>query len=186
MKKLVWLLILGIVLGATQFSQACVGRTLLIGISNTANDKLLAELVSLLITERTGSAVKIQVYKDSREIYNAVKKGDVNIVLENIERAQEVVGKPREVYSKALFETIKNGYKKNMNMVWLEPFGGPHYYAPVLTNETLTNYPALPKLLNKLAGILTSETYTKLIKTQESDDKPKKVARDFLKAKKLI
>jgi glycine betaine/choline ABC-type transport system substrate-binding protein len=47
-------------------------------------------------------------------------------------------------------------------------------------------YPALPKLLNKLSGALANDTYTKLLKTVESGDKTKKVAKDFLKGKKLI
>jgi len=56
----------------------------------------------------------------------------------------------------------------------------------VLTVDTLSNYPALPKLLNKLSGVLTNDTYTKLLKSVDSSDKTRKVAKDFLKGKKLI
>jgi len=55
-----------------------------------------------------------------------------------------------------------------------------------LTADTLANYPALPKLLNKLAGALSNDTYVKLLKTVESEDKTRKAAKDFLKGKKLI
>jgi glycine betaine/choline ABC-type transport system substrate-binding protein len=185
MKKRFSLLVVVLLLSMVQISSACVGRTLHIGVPNSTNDKLLAEIVSLLISERTGSAVAIQVYKESKDIYSAAKKGDVNIILENTSRAMEIIGKPKESYSKAMLETIKSGYKKNFNMIWLEPFSAQNY-APVLTSDTLANYPALPKLLNKLAGVLNSENYARLVKSSGPDDRLKKIARDFLKSKKLI
>jgi glycine betaine/choline ABC-type transport system substrate-binding protein len=83
-------------------------------------------------------------------------------------------------------DSIKSEYRKSFNLTWLNPYGAAPQYAPVLTADTLANYPALPKLLNKLTGVLTSDTYTKLLKSIESDDKTKKVAKDFLKGKKLI
>ena len=75
-------------------SLACVGKTIHLGISS-ANERLMAEMASLMISERTGSSVKIEVYKDSRALYEAVKQGKVNIIMENTDRAQEVLGKAK-------------------------------------------------------------------------------------------
>lgn len=166
-------------------SFACVGKTIHLGISS-ANEKLIAEMASLMITERTGSSVKIDVYKDSKELYEAVKQGKVNIIVENTDRAQEILGKAKGSAGSIGIDAIKSEYRKSMNLTWLNAFGSAPQYAPVLTGDTLSNYPALPKLLNKLAGVLTNDTYVKLVNTLESDDKTKKVAKDFLKGKKLI
>jgi glycine betaine/choline ABC-type transport system substrate-binding protein len=163
-------------------SSACVGRTVHLGISNSPSERLLAELASLLIIERTGSTVQIDVYKDSSDLYKAVKKGDVNVFFENTQRAADVVGKTKD----SPYDQIKSEYRTKLNLTWLEIFGSTPKYGPVLTAETLATYPALPKLLNKLSGALPNDTYAKLVKSIDSPDKTKKIAKDFLKGKKLI
>ena len=180
MRKFISLFVVALILTAVHFSSACVGRTVHLGISNAANERLLAEMASLLISERTGTTVQIDVYRDSTDLYNAVKKGNVNVFYENTSRAAEVVGKPKD----SSFDQIKKEYRTRLNLTWLELSSTK--YAPVLTAETLATYPALPKLLNKLSGALTNDTYAKLLKSGESVDKTKKVAKDFLKGKKLI
>lgn len=185
MNKIILLCVAVSIFAAVHISSACVGKTIHLGISNVANESLLAEMASLLITERTGSSVKVDVYKDSKELYNAVKLGNVNVIFENTGRALEVLGKQKTTGASA-FDYVKSEYRKNLNMVWLEPIGGSQQYSSVLTVETLSNYPALPKLLNKLSGALPSDTYAKLLKSVDSSDKTRKVAKDFLKGKKLI
>ena len=183
MKKLLCCIVAVSILVLAQISGACVGRTLHIGVPNAPQERLLAEMMSLIISERTGTAVKVQVYRDTRELYGAVKKGEVNLLVENPGRALEVLGKPG---GQASQETIKSTYRSTFNLAWLEPFGGTPQYAPVLTVETLSNYPALPKLLAKLAGALNNDAYARLLKSADSGDKSRKAARDFLKSKKLI
>jgi osmoprotectant transport system substrate-binding protein len=182
MKKVVSLCVIAFALAVASISSACVGRTVHIGISNSANERLLAEMASLLITERTGSNVQIDVYKDPAELYSAIKKGNVNVLFESTGHAAEIVGKPKD----STYDQIKSEYRTRLNLTWLDLFGGSVKYAPVLTAETLATYPALPKLLNKLSGSLANDTYVKLLKSVESQDKTKKVAKDFLKGKKLI
>lgn len=182
MKKFVCLSLFVAILAFVNLSSACVGRFVHIGISSASNEKLLAEMAALLISERTGSNVQIDVYKDASELYKAIKQGKVNVFFENTGRAAEVVGKPKNVP----YDQIKTEYRNKLNLTWLEVFGDSVKYGPVLTAETLSTYPALPKLLNKLSGSLPSDTYAKLVKAMDSGDKAKKVAKDFLKAKKLI
>ena len=165
---------------------ACVGKTIHVGISNAPHERLLAEMASLLITERTGSTVSVDVYKDSKDLYNAVKKGNVNLLIETPGNALTMLGKQKGPGESSTLDFVKSEYRKSMNLVWLEPIGGSQQYSSVLTVDTLSNYPALPKLLNKLSGALTNDTYTKLLKSVDSSDKTKKVAKDFLKGKKLI
>lgn len=186
MKRLVSLAVLATLLIVAQLSSACVGKTIVVGVANSASEKLLADMASIMITERTGSSVKVQVFKDSKELYSAAKQGHVNVIIESTDRAVEMLGKPTDAAAKSPYDYVKSEYRKSLNLVWLEPFGGTRQYAPVLTTETLSNYPALPKLLNKLAGVVTSETCTKLLKTVDSDASSRKVSKDFLKGKKLI
>lgn len=185
MKKYVSLAVALAFLISAHVSMACVGKTIHLGISSTS-ERLMAEMASLMISERTGSSVKIEVYKDSRALYEAVKQGKLNLFMENTERAQEILGKNKGATQPLGIEAIKGEYRKTMNLTWLNLFGVAPQYAPVLTGDTLSNYPALPKLLNKLAGALSSDTYSRLLKSVESDDKTKKIAKDFLKGKKLI
>ena len=182
MKRMILLCVVTALLAVIQTSSACVGRTVHLGITTATNERLMAELASMLIIERTGSTVQIDVYKDSTALYNSIKQGNVQVFFENTSRAAEMVGKSKD----ASFDQIKSEYRKKMNLTWLDQFGSPVRYAPVLAAETLATYPALPKLLNKLSGALPNDTYARLLKTVESPDKAKKIAKDFLKGKKLI
>lgn len=185
MKKIMCFVMAAAILMTAHVSSACVGKTIHLGISS-ANERLMAEMASLMISERTGSSVKIEVYKDSKALYEAVKQGKVNLFMENTDRAQEMLGKAKGTAPAMGIDAIKSEYRKNMNLTWLASFGSAPQYAPVLTGDTLNNYPALPKLLNKLVGALPNDTYIKLVKSSESDDRTKKIAKDFLKGRKLI
>ena len=76
----------------------------------------------------------------------------------------------------------------------MKPFGfmhsngdaSPSYTAAVLRVEVLNNFPALPRVIGKLGNLLNDEIRSKLIRSVESGEQPKKAARDFLKSKKLI
>jgi len=188
MSRIFWALLLAVVSLYVSPLNACVGKTLHIGIIDNPNEQLLAELTSQLITARTGTTVKIEKFKGQKELYNSVKKGQIAMVIESTDRAMEMIGKPRDTAAKTALETAKSEYRKSLNMIWLEPYGqvqGQQMVAPVITNDILSSLPALPKLLQKLSGITSDAAYGKMLKAK-GDDGGKKVARDFLKNKKLI
>jgi glycine betaine/choline ABC-type transport system substrate-binding protein len=186
MKRILAMAVLALLLLVSPEAHTCVGKVLHIGIPNAPAEQLLAEMVATLVTERTGTSVKIVPFKDVKDVYAAARKGEIGLVIENRDRAFDMLGKPRDNNPKTAQETIKREYQKTFNMVWLDALGGNPAYAPVLSADTVNSLPALPKLLNKLAGILTEDAYSKLVQSAKSDEKPKKVARDFLKAKRLI
>lgn len=185
MKRLVLAVIL-ILTVASGTSLSCVGKTLYMGVTPNQNEMLLAEMISVLVNERTGTTVKILQYKDARGLYKAVNKGEVGLIIENTERAAGIVGKGKDATGRAAYEAMKSEYRKSMNLIWLDPVGGTSVTAPVISVETVSNLPALPKLINKLSNIFNEETYAKVVKSARPDQQPKKVARDFLKSKKLI
>jgi glycine betaine/choline ABC-type transport system substrate-binding protein len=172
-------------LAVSQPALACVGKTLFVGVPGSAQELLYAELISQLVTERTGTTVKIVQFRDSAELYAAVRKGEVGVLVESPERALRQLDL-KESNPKQAYDLAKKEYRKSLNLVWLEPFGGGQSYAPVISVDTMGHLPALPKLLNKLSGVLTEESCSKLQKALKSDEKPRRIARDFLKAKKLI
>lgn len=175
-----------------QTSEACVGRILYIGILDTPAEHVFSEMLYVLINERTGTTVTIRHYKNMQELYDAAKKNEIGVIIENTDRALEMMGKSKEASAKKAYDVSREEYRKKYNFVWLEPFGtltsarGAAYYAPVLTVESLGNFPGLPRVMNKLANVITDDSFAKLVKAEASQGKPRKIARDFLKERKLI
>ena len=175
-------------------AEACVGKMLHIGVINSSEGQIFAEMISALIAERTGTTVETKLFKNAQELYEAVKTKQVDISIENTTRALQVLNKPAEADAKKAFEIVKTSYEKEKGLVLLKPYGflngngggTPSYTATLLRVEVLNNFPALPRVMDKLGNSINDEAYTRLIKSVESGEKPKKVARDFLKSRKLI
>jgi len=175
-------------------ADACVGKVLNIGVVNSPEGQVLSEVLSTLITERTGTTVTIKFFRNEQDLYEAVRKEEVDISVENTSRALRVLNKPAEADAKKAYDVVKATYEKDKGMVWLKPFGflngngrgTSSYTATILRTAVLTNFPALPRVINKLGSSINDESYARLIKSVQSGEKPKKVAKDFLKSKKLI
>lgn len=186
MKKIVLLCCAVMTFAIHQEVDACVGRILTIGISKSPNELILAEIVSQLVSERTGSNVKIVRFNSQKDMYSAVKKGEVSLVIENLDRASEALARIHEKPSRTLYDVVKKDYRKNYNLVWFEPFGESQFYSPVVAIDVLEILPALPKLVGKLAGILNEDTYLKLLKSAKSEVGARDAAKNFLKSRRLI
>lgn len=194
MKKTITVLLAAIFLVFSQHAESCVGKVLYIGILNSPDEQISAEMLSVFINERTGTTINIKYYKDSKELYSAIKKGEVAMLIENTDRAMEILGRKRPGDVKKAYDTAREEFKKKLNLVWLNPFASLTgiegksrcYYSPVITADVLNNFPALPRLVNKLGGIMDDEIFARMIKNVKSGEKPRKIARDFLKAKRLI
>jgi len=175
-------------------ADACVGKILYIGTLNSAPEQVLGEILCVLINERTGTTVNIKSYSSTKELYNALRKREINILLENTERSLDILGRQKVENAKTSYDISKEEFRKSLNLVWLEPFSplagnggkGHHSYVPVITVDVLTNFPALPRVINKLGGGINEEVFARLMQSVQAGEKPKKVARDFLKTKKLI
>ena len=176
---------------------ACVGKTLVIGSVNTPEMSTTAEMLSILITERTGTTVVVKYFDNFPACYDAVKKGEVDILIDYTGRCYtDVLGKPAEQDAGKVFSAVKEAFQRDMNLVWLEPFGfsdtasaktggTPAIAAPVVRKDTLNKFPALPRVINKLAGKLDNDVMAKLT-SDGGNGKTKKVTRKFLKDRKLI
>ncbi len=194
MKKLVSMIAL--LFFAAPLADACVLKMLSVGVLNSSEGEVLSEVLATLINERTGTNVNTKFYKNTQELYEAISTKQVDIIIENTERAMRLLNKPVGDNSSddEVFETVKLAYRKEMGLIWLKPFGflnsaggrAQSNTAPVIKAEVLNNFPGLPRVLEKLAGVISDAAYTRLVASVESGDKPKKAARDFLKSRKLI
>ena len=178
--------------------RGCVGRTLYVGAQDTLEDRILAEMLVLLINERTGTTVKIRLFDDIPQLYQALKAESdeerVDIIVEDTEDAFTVLKeKPGSGDTGQQYLTVKDRYEKELDIIWLTPFGFDNKVdgiktvsAPLVRRDVLTNYPLLPRVLEKLAGAIDDKSFTELTDSVSSGEKPKNVAKDFLRVKKLI
>ena len=173
---------------------ACVGKTLVIGATSTPNDKLLAQMMAVIINERTGTTVNLNYFDNYEKLFEAVKKREVNIYVENTERALQVLGTAAAGSAENVYTSVKDEFKSQFHLVMLKPFGGKlsaqtqnsYVDVPVIAEGILIEYPALPRVINKLAKVTGGKNYEKLLTAVESGDKPNQVAKDYLKKKRVI
>jgi len=192
MKRFFLLLIVLLLFGMDSY--ACVGRVLNIGITHSLNENILAELVSVLINERTGTTVNIKVFETPNDMYESLRKDELGIVIENTDHAMNMLNIAGSEDKEKDYDVSKKEFRERMNLVWLRPFGllseekgGRKFmYAAVITENVLINFPALPKVINKLVGISDDGDFNKMVKAVKSGEKVKRAVRDLLKRKKLI
>ena len=97
-----------------------------------------------------------------------------------------------------MFSSVKEFYQRDMNLVWLEPFGfsdagvlggkggkTPFVAAPVVRKDTLGKFPALPRVINKLSGKIDNKVMSRLV-AESGNGNAKKATRKFLKENRLI
>jgi len=194
MIKRLFLVCIAVLLVCPTLADACVGKVLRIGAISSSDGVLLSEMLAIMINERTGSTVSVTMYNSTSDLYEAVKSQHVDILIENTATAMHVLNKQSLANMNKNYEIVKASYESEKGLIWLKPFGlinnkggeGQSFAAPVLKVETLTNFPALPRVIEKLANILNDEVYAKMLKSVDAGEKPKSVARDLLKSKKLI
>ena len=187
-----------LIMTSVPMSMGCVGRVLFVGALSSSADRLMSELLATLINERTGTNVQIRFFDDRDQLYNAMKLTDeadrVDIIVEDTSHAMSHLKRQRLADVKQEYLDAKELYEKKLDIIWLKPLGfrknqtdaEPTVIAPLLRRDVLTNFPLLPRILNKLAGTIDDETFNDLEARVSAGDKPKNVAKDFLRTKKLI
>ncbi len=177
-------------------ARACVGKTIHVGAAGSLQQEILAQILSILITERTGTTVKVVKFNDLATAHQAILKADLDMVVDYTGIGQAQVLKAAPISDpQALYQSVKSGYNQNLNLVWLDPFGFDDQRlapsgmaaqaAPVVRKDTLKKFPALARLINKLGGALSLEAM-KALETQAAQKDPAVVAREFLKNGRFI
>lgn len=194
MRKRVVIMLAAVLLIFTGNAFACVGKTLVIGSLSSPNDQLLAQMMAVMINERTGTTVNVVYFDDQQKLYAALEKKEINIISENTGRALQKLGKEVSGDANAVYSSVKEAYKSQLRLIMLKPFSKveeaagdkPYVDVAVIAEAILIDYPALPRVIEKLAGIAQDKGYPQLLGAVAGGDKPNQVARDFLKKKRFI
>ena len=196
LKRVISLFLFSLCLIHAGHATACVGRILYLGALESNEDKLMSEMLALLINERTGTTIQIRSFATSDQLYKALKSSKeeerVDIIVEDTVGALPIAKQAAGGTPDQAFLAVKAYYEKELDIVWLNPFGygkgaaQPSISAPLVRRDVLTNFPLLPRVLNKLAGAINDQAYQELIKSVDAGEKPKNAAKDFLKKQKFI
>ena len=181
-------------------SGACVGRTLFVGYCDAPEQVMAAQILSVFIDERTGTTVKMTRFGSRAEAFEAIRKDKVSLYADYSEIVLERFGgeAPGRDHEKNIAR-LKEVLNAKHNVIWLEAFGFDGAFSAVpakrgtgagmdgvmLCKDALSKFPALPKLLGKLRGVLDNGTMAGLLREAKESD-PRTVARRFLKSRKLI
>jgi len=196
MQKLALTLGLILVLAFSPMASACVGKTLRIGTLDSLQQEVLAQILSIIIDERTGTSVKIVPFASGDKAHEAILAADLDMLIEYTGVGQvRIAGAASEAPGETLYEQVKARYQKELNLIWLKPFGFedrgfssaalPAEAAPVVRKDTLKKFPALSRLINKLGGRIDDATMAQL-EAEAKQEGAKVAARRFLKERKLI
>jgi osmoprotectant transport system substrate-binding protein len=180
-------------------SPACVGRTIYVGHYDSPEQLLVAHLLAAFIDERTGTTVKLQPFASREEAYEAIRKDRVSILVDHSSVVlRKLAGErpgPDDGKNLAL---LKEALGRSHNVVWVDTVGYDRWFGPkppaerpgpagiLLCKDALAKFPALPKLIAKLRGVLDNETVAALLKEAQGNGDPKGTARRFLKSRRLV
>ena len=179
---------------------SCVGRLLTIAISNSPDQVIMGQMLSILINERTGTSVEVIQYGDVNMCHEKVLSGKANIYINYIGMGWAGTGgsgkldDPQKVYT-----LVSQLYNEKFGMIWLKPFGfsGPFSLdarvnkesvtlaAPVATKDVLRKFPVLDRVINKLGGRIDNHTMDELKEKSEKQGVIE-VVREFLRTQRLI
>jgi osmoprotectant transport system substrate-binding protein len=180
-------------------ARACVGRTILIGYHDAPDQVMVANILAVFIDERTGTTVKLSRFRTREEAFEAIRLDKVSLYTDySTILLSKFAGERSSGDDEKNIARLKEVLNRKYNVVWLEPFGYDRYFPEkanngerpgqagvMLCKDALSKFPALPKLLGKLRGVLDNETMASLLREASTSD-PKTVARRFLKSRKLI
>ncbi len=173
--------------------QSCVGRILILALSDSPDQRIVGTLMATLITERTGTSVEIITPGDDATIHKAVVDGKAQMYLSYLNAGKARTPDLGEVTDEnELYVKVRQNYLDKFDFVMLKPFG---YKGPtkadssicfaVTTKETLKGFPVLDRVINKLGGKVSTEVINELREKATHEDL-KKVVKDYLKEHKMI
>lgn len=180
------------------FSEACVGRKLVLGALDQERPAMVSRILSILIHERTGTTVEVKVFEDREKLLAAVEKGKVDLYVDHVEEAMARLKMDADLSrsNEERYTAVKSRFEEQLNLIWLKPMGysgvdadgrslGPA--ATVVRKETLKKFPALPRLLEKIGTrVMLDDGSLDALVERARGEKAASVARDYLKEVKLI
>jgi len=182
-------------------AMGCVGRILTLGVANSEDQKIMAEMLSTLISESTGTKVNLVQFKTLDECRQAIKNGELDLYVDYVCSALLAILSSEKVKIETpdkAYSTVKHLSDKRFSLIWLKPFGYDNPNLPanvpqelkgvlnqatcVARREVLNRFPVLPRLINKLGDKIPNQAMEELKRKKEL----KAAVKEFLEARKLI
>jgi glycine betaine/choline ABC-type transport system substrate-binding protein len=191
-KKLAVLLSGSVLLTALAASPgySCVGRILNFSIDGSPEQKAAGQLMATYINERTGTTVNLV---ENPPTEDGSCPADTDICIQYLKPALERMGGEQPQDEKEAYSRAKEYYLENKQMVWLRPFSfkGPaqadsSMAVPVSPRSSLTKFPVLDRVINKLSGMITDDALHEMMNKLQGSSDPVVAAKEFLKSRKLI
>jgi len=151
-------------------SHACAGYTITVGSDGSPRQELITQIMAELIRQRTGTKIKLQRFDSQNELVTAAEQHHVDLLVVTGGRATRDAAAINEDKLKLL---MPFGYQESQ-------------VRPAFHVATLKRFPALQRLVNRLAGIIDDETLRRLEKSIDEDGDLRVVAKKFLQEQKLI
>lgn len=167
---------------------ACVGKSLAVGTDQTPESKAVAQILAILINERTGTTVEIIDHKDYDALMKEMTQGDIDLALDYTGRALKREGTALPGDPKTALEKVREIQMEKHNLVWLAPLGFTEpgipesVAAPIAQKHALKKFPALSRLIAKTSDMITPGA----LKEITASANMARAAREFLKKNKLI
>ena len=177
---------------------ACTNFPINVGVVDTPYGRIISQVVSVLINERTGVTVGLKYFKSAKEMYRKVDEGKLEILIEDTSNALRYMHRPVSADPKANLAAVKALYKqpsgKRNIYFWLKPFaftrtdadGIPTLTAFLVSRKAIDEFPALPRVIGKLSRLLDDRTLSGMVAELEARKDAKEIARKFLVQQKLI
>jgi osmoprotectant transport system substrate-binding protein len=173
-KFLFGMLVMGLIwsgFGELPIARACAGYTLSVGTDGSQRQELLAQIMSELVRQRTGTKIRLVRFKFQAELLEAAKRKEVDLLV-------VVTTQPA---------TVKNDLFLEGRLRLLKPFGYQDFQVmPAIQTETLKRFPALQRLINRLAGIIDDATLLRLEEELAAVSNLRAVAKKFLTEQNLV
>ena len=158
--------------GGVTPAKACAGYTITVGSTGTLQQDLLTQILSLLISERTGTNIQIVRLDSQTDLLAAAGRHEIDLLVVDTGPAGSV----------DIHQSLSD-----QALIPLEPFGCRNaMIAPVFQSATLKKFPALKRLVNRLGGMIDDKTLERLEAEVTGSRNPRDLAKKFLTEKKLI
>lgn len=150
---------------ATLVLAGCKGKenVIRIGHKNYSEQRILGQIMSVLIENELGYKTEVTEFGGTSLVFEALKSGDMDIYAEYTGTAygavlgESTLKDPQEVY-----DYVKEVYKKEYNIIWLDPLGYNNTYTFAVLPEIaekyqLKNFTDLSKVSTELRMVSTTE-----------------------------
>jgi glycine betaine/choline ABC-type transport system substrate-binding protein len=169
-------------------SYSCVGRIVKLSINDSKEHAIIGQVLSIYINERTGSTVEL-IQAEKGKPGHCATDVCIHYLNDGLAGMSSPVSAADE---QERYNLVKQYYIQNHNLVWLRPLGYKGANAgeassavPVAKRESLSKFPVLDRVINRLGGVLDNAAVEELMQ-QSTGGNPESVAKDWLKQRNLI